>query len=145
MPKNDTPGWAELIENSQKPPAARAALENKDPLSSILETRLPAGHRLINMDDENDPDKIPGAVGYEFDPHVKFFSIPKDSADYEAVIADVLQKKAIVRYEERTFTKDGDFLVVVFYLTPRPVPVRPRDENDHDDDGDEPEEPFRTQ
>lgn len=55
----------------------------------------------------------------EFDAHVKVFNLPADAADYEDVLNTVLRGEAVLRWERDTFTKDGDFMVAVCYLTPR--------------------------
>lgn len=61
----------------------------------------------------------PGAE-YDFDSHIKVFAMPTDAADYEDVMNLILRGDAVMRYEEKTFTKDGDFLVAICWLTPRP-------------------------
>lgn len=60
----------------------------------------------------------PGAE-YEFEAHIKLFAIPADAADYEDVMNLILSGDAVLRYEEKTFTKDGDFMVAICWLTPR--------------------------
>lgn len=61
----------------------------------------------------------PGAE-FDFDAHIKVFAMPADAVDYEDVMNLVLRGDAVLRYEEKTFTKDGDFLVAICWLTPRP-------------------------
>lgn len=63
----------------------------------------------------------PGRAGpaMEFDAHVKVFALPPDAADYEDILNQVLRGEAILRWERDTFTKDGDFMVAICYLTPR--------------------------
>lgn len=56
---------------------------------------------------------------YDFEANVKVFAMPADAADYEDVLNEILRGDAILRYEEKTFTKDGDFLVAICWLTPR--------------------------
>jgi hypothetical protein len=58
----------------------------------------------------------------EFDAHVQLFGLPGDRGEYEDVLNKVLRGEATIRYEEKTFTKDGDFIVAVCYLTPRQLP-----------------------
>jgi hypothetical protein len=61
----------------------------------------------------------------EHDAHVAVFNLPTDRGEYEDVLNQVLRGEAALRYEERTFDKDGNFLVAVCYMTPR---VRPQPE-----------------
>ncbi len=66
-------------------------------------------------------------VEYDFEAHVKVFAVPADSADYEDVMNEILRGDAILRYEEKTFTKDGDFLVAICWMTSRARPGRADD------------------
>ena len=45
-----------------------------------------------------------------------------DSALYENLLNDVLQGKAILRYEEKQTLKDGTFVISVSYLVPKEKP-----------------------
>lgn len=58
-------------------------------------------------------------VEYEFEAHIKVFAMPADAGDYEDVMNEILRGDAVLRYEEKTFTKDGDFLVAMCWMTPR--------------------------
>ena len=58
-------------------------------------------------------------VEYDFEAHIKVFAVPTDAADYEDVMNEILRGDAVLRYEEKTFTKDGDFLVAICWMTPR--------------------------
>lgn len=58
-------------------------------------------------------------VELDFDAHVKVFTIPADAPDYEEVMNTVLRGDALLRYEEKTFDKEGNFLVAICWLTPR--------------------------
>lgn len=62
---------------------------------------------------------------HDFDAHVDVFVIPTDSDAYEDILNQSLRGEAIIRWERDTFTKDGDFMVAVCWLTPRdrPQPV----------------------
>lgn len=76
------------------------------------------------------------APEYDWDAHVAVFCLPSDREGYEEVLNMALHGEATVRYEERTFTKEGDFMVAICYLTPR---LQPRPENDQDAGDAEPE------
>lgn len=76
------------------------------------------------------PQNGPGRVAFEprnnrqgpdleYEAHSEVFSLPTDCDRYEDIMNQVLRGAAIMRYEDRTFSKDGDFLVALVYLTPR--------------------------
>lgn len=67
----------------------------------------------------------PDAAGpdLEWDAHCDVFCLPSDKEGYEDVMNQCLRGEAKVRYERDTFTKDGDFMVAICYLTPRPRPA----------------------
>lgn len=71
-----------------------------------------------------EPRQNRAAQGHDFEAHVKVFLLPTDAGDYEDVLNQILRGEAVLRYEERTFTKDGDFMVAVCFMTPT-LPVRP--------------------
>ena len=85
----------------------------------------------------------PGRVAFEprgnrvgpeldYEAHAVVFALPADCGEYEDVMNQILRGEAIVRYEDRTFTKEGDFMVAMVYLTPRarPAPVNNQDAGD---------------
>jgi len=45
--------------------------------------------------------------------------MPTDRGEYEDVLNEVIRGEAVLRYEEKTFTKDGDFIVAICWMTPR--------------------------
>lgn len=55
----------------------------------------------------------------DYEAHCEVFNLPSDCTAYEAVMNQVLRGEAIMRYEERTFSKEGDFLVALVYLSRR--------------------------
>jgi hypothetical protein len=117
MSKNDTPpSFAELIEDAQRTPTSDSlGVDISSPFPSVL----PAEHVVRNMDEE-DPAKIPGVPKYKYDAHVKFYELPGDIDQYQETLNEILNGHAILRFEERHFTKEGDCLVVVNYLTYTP-------------------------
>src|SRR3972149_4538346 len=85
----------------------------------------------------------PGRVAFEprgnragpdmdYEAHSEVFALPADRDSYEDVMNQVLRGEAIMRYEDRTFSKEGDFLVALVYLTPRarPAPANNQDAGD---------------
>src|SRR6266542_910763 len=107
MGKSDVPtSFAELIESAQKLPDL---LGPKPPdLSSPFLPPVPAGHRTV--DTSTDPAKIPGIAEFDYDAHVDYFVLPTQKADYEKTLGLILNGKGLLRYEDRTFTKEGDFV-----------------------------------
>lgn len=61
-----------------------------------------------------------GVPDLDWDAHVEVFALPADAGDYEDIMNMCLRGEATMRYEERTWSKEGDFMVAVVYLTPRP-------------------------
>jgi hypothetical protein len=55
----------------------------------------------------------------DWDAHCDVFCLPSDKEGYQEVLNMSLHGEATIRYEERTFTKEGDFMVAICYLTPR--------------------------
>jgi len=68
----------------------------------------------------------------DYEAHSEVFALPADREAYEDVMNQVLRGEAIMRYEVRTFSKEGDFMVALVYLTPlaRPAPAHDRDAGD---------------
>jgi len=68
----------------------------------------------------------------DFDAHCEVFALPADKEAYVDVLNQVLRGEAIIRYEDRTFSKEGDFMVAMVYMTPRVrvVPANNRDAGD---------------
>ncbi len=118
MGKSDAPlSFADLIEEAQKTPEStrRAGKE----VSSPFGMPLPADHAVIDGDDIDEA-KIPGVAEYDYDAKVCYFALPKDIPEYEAVLNQVLKAEAILRYEDRSFTKEGDCIIVMCYLAKTP-------------------------
>lgn len=62
---------------------------------------------------------------YEFEAHCDVFALPSDRDEYVEVLNKILRGEAIRQYEEKTFTKDGDFMVAIVWLTPINRPQAP--------------------
>ena len=111
MSDNDD-DFASVIERAQRPPRSKADLPQE--VNDLFERPTPRDHRVVR---EPVGDKITGAVEYDYKTHVDYFNIPDDKEKYEAVIDNILKAESILRYEDRTFTREGDCVVVICYLT----------------------------
>jgi hypothetical protein len=124
MGKNDAPPtFAELIESAQKLPDPLGT--RPADLSSPFAFTPPAPpdtHRLVDI--AKNPDKIPGVAEFDYDAHIEHFVIPMQKSEYEKALGLILGGNAILRYEDRTFNKDGDYLIVLCYLTYKRNPER---------------------
>jgi hypothetical protein len=130
MGKNDVPAsFADLIESAQKEPPVRQVMRGTE-LSSPFGMSVPPEHRVV----EDDPRQIAGVPEFDYQAHVAHLVMPNDAAKYEAILNDTLAGKCILRKEDANFTKEGDYIVVVIYLTKLDRPRRPnlrREENDY--------------
>jgi len=115
MAKGNTPSFADLIEDAQRTPAG--PVRGHD-LTNPFGARQPSDHRVVDLD--NGGDKVPGAADFDYEAHVSRFVIPGDETAYQDVLNSILQAKAVLRYEDRSITKDGDCVVVICYLTYKP-------------------------
>jgi len=119
MTKGNTPSFADLIEDAQRTPGTPGRGQD---LTSPFGVRPPADHRVVDLG--GDGDKVPGAADFDYEAHVDHFVLPSDKLAYEAVLNSILQAKAVLRYEDRSITKEGDCIVVICYLTYKPSPGR---------------------
>lgn len=119
--------FGELIENAQKAPE-RSVMRGAE-LSSPFGMPLPQEHRVV----DDDPRSIAGVPEYDYRAHVKYMTLPTDAGDYEQILNDALAGKCIVRSEQTTFTKEGDCIVVVIYLTKLEQPRRPNRRREEDE------------
>lgn len=55
----------------------------------------------------------------DFEAHSEVFALPADRDAYEDVMNQVLRGEAVMRYEDRAWSKEGEFMVACVYLTPR--------------------------
>lgn len=134
MAKSEAPpSFAEIIEQAQKTPVNAGPLGTD--VSSPFPLPLPDDHRVVDMD-KDDPAKAPGVPVYDYTAHVKCFNLPQDIEKYETVLNEILNGHAILRFEDRHFTKEGDCVVVVNYLTYTPKPKVKKDKNPGEDDED---------
>jgi len=130
MPKTDAPqSFAELIEQAQKATNIVTDVSSPFPFPHNNE-------RVVNLDEE-DPIKVPGMTKLDYEAHVKCLYLPKDIVEYQNTLNEILNAHAILRYEDRHFTKEGDCVVVVCYLTYKPVPKNKKDDNKENRDGNE--------
>ena len=128
MGKNDAPlSFADLIETAQKAPE-RHVMRGAE-LSSPFGTPLPPEHRIV----DDDPRQIAGIPEYDYQAHVAHMVLPTDADKYEAILNDALTGKCILRKEDANFTKEGDYIVVVIYLTKTERPRRQLRRRDEDE------------
>jgi hypothetical protein len=120
MGKNDAPpSFADLIENAQKAPERRVMRGAE--LSSPFGSPLPPEHRVV----DDDPRLIAGVPEFDYQAHVAHLVLPTDAVKYESILNDALSGKCIIRKEDSNFTKEGDYIVIVIYMTKLERPRRP--------------------
>lgn len=132
---NEIPSFAELIEKAQAtPPGKRLDVANP------LQGRMANGDPVVNLDNMKSA-RIPGNSEYDFEAHVEFLCFPGGDGEgekggekaYERILNMALKGEAIIRSEDKTFDKNGDFLVVIQYLTYKPKPKKRRSEGEDRD------------
>jgi hypothetical protein len=104
--------FPDILESAQKLPDIET-----DPVRSPFDRPLPRGDKYedIKVVEGKRPPK------YEFTAHIRRFVIGSQddqSVEYEALINRALSGDVIVRFEERTFTKEGDVVMIVSWLEP---------------------------
>jgi hypothetical protein len=118
---SNTKGFAELIEDAQRIPGGPS---NAPPeITSPFCMPLPADHRVVN---NVEPGKAPGVTEFDYDAEVEVLCLnqPADRLTYVGILNKCLNGKAILRYEDRTVTKEGDSMVTICWLTPKPRPPK---------------------
>lgn len=131
MGKTDAPpSFADLIQEAQKTPQSTSMGVD---VSSPFPTPIPDDHVLRNLDEEEDPLKAPGVPKYNYEAHVQYYELPSDNTAYENTLNEILNGNAILRYEERHFTKEGDCIIVVNYLTYKPPPKEKDDDEEEEE------------
>lgn len=109
MPQ-DSEDFADVIEKAQK-------IGNSKDLGSLFNVQNGPGRVAF------EPRGNRAGPDQDFEAHSEVFALPADRDAYEDVMNQVLRGEAIMRYEDRTFTKEGDFMVALVYLTPRARPA----------------------
>lgn len=100
--KGDSQDFAEVIAKAQRVTAGDTA----NPFN------LPEKNVML-------PGKIPGVEKYDYKSQAVVFCLPADSTAYEEVMDQILAGEAILRYEDRSWDKEGNFNVAMVYLIPR--------------------------
>lgn len=110
----DTKGFADLIEDAQRLPKGAASPTE---ITSPFAMPLPPDHRVV--EDDQDPTKVPGAVEYDYEAHVDVYCLNRDEErdEYVGILNQILSGKAMLRYEDRSMTKDGDSMVTICWMT----------------------------
>lgn len=107
--------FTELLEQAQKLPEIDSDLSGS---MSPFANPLPPGDRVVNDLPDVEPVKAPK---YPYRAHIKKFVIDSDeeaNAEYEDIINEALRGEIIIRFEERTFTKEGDVIILMSWMTP---------------------------
>jgi hypothetical protein len=109
---SDDDDFASVIERSQHSPRTKADLPQE--VNDLFERPIPRDHRVVR---EPTGEKIAGAIEYDYKSHVEYFHVPEQKDEYEEILDTILNAEAVLRYEDRTFTREGDCIVVICYLT----------------------------
>jgi len=104
--------FATLVENAQRTP--KHGEVHVPDVSNPFSVPLPSDHRIVDTTNDGISDR---RVVYDYNHHTEVFCIPGDEAAYDAIQDKFMEGNAIPRYEERCFTKEGEFMVLVTYLT----------------------------
>jgi len=107
--------FASVITRHQKLPDFDS--EKKPDISSPFPRPVPKDHRVVDIDEE---DKIPKSIQWDYEAHVEYLLLPKDCDAYAEIINKALAGDALIRFEEKSFLKEGDCAVVICYLTRKP-------------------------
>lgn len=126
-------GFAAAIEEAQRVP--QASLQTPPDLASPFSMPTPKGHRVVDGDE---PGKVPGGVEHDYEHHSKVLNLCDDGecAEYDEIMNQCLNGTAILRKESETFTKDGDHLVAVKWMTYKPKEKKPEDDEGEDEQKD---------
>lgn len=125
--------FANNINRASEVPDDRNGGANIDLPQLFGDFPVPDGERVVS--DVRSSESVQGVPTYNFTAHFRRFIMGQvevgrengvveytqqdDSAAYEALLNDMLQGKAILRFEERQTLKEGTFVVSVCYLTPK--------------------------
>ena len=100
MPQ-DSEDFADVIEKAQK-------IGNSKDLGSLFNVQNGPGRVAF------EPRGNRAGPDQDFEAHSEVFALPADRDAYEDVMNQVLRGEAIMRYEDRTFTKEGDLVIDPF-------------------------------
>lgn len=141
----DSESFAEALDRAQRTPNAKNQGANQDLPNLFTGFPTPEGESLVDNvpapaargKDANDI--IKGIPRYRLKAHLRRFIVGTlvtqvgsgksaeyitedrdDSAEYEALMDDMLSGKAVPRFEERNILKDGTLIIVVSYLAVLP-------------------------
>lgn len=64
------------------------------------------------------PGRAPGVPQYDYEAHAEVMYLPADKERYEEILNLLLRGEGIRMREDTTFTKDGDYVVAIVYMTP---------------------------
>lgn len=112
---SDDNDFASVIDRAQRVPAPGNGIAEE--VTDLFERPTPSSHRVV---DNLDGAKVEGAVEYDYEAHIEYFAIPDSKEAYEQTLNKIMKAEALLRWEKSTFTKEGDFVIVICYLTPIP-------------------------
>ncbi len=115
----ETKSFQQIIEEAQAPVGG-----GKRDAANPFSVQLPKTDSVVDLG--RAAPKIPGNQDYDFEAHVEYLALPKAAVEYERILNMALRGEAIIRSEDKTFDKEGDFLVVVQYLTYKLKPKKKR-------------------
>ena len=131
--RGDSESFAQNVNRASEIPDDRNGGANVSLPHLFGEFPIPDGERVVS--DVKSPNAIRGVPQYNFTAHFRRFIMGQievaredgaveyaehdDSAAYEALLNDMLQGNAVLRFEERQTLKDGTFVVSICYLTPK--------------------------
>lgn len=140
----DNDSFADAIDRAQRTPNAKNQGANHDLPNLFTGFPTPEGETVVDNEPLPARNKdanavIKGIPRYRLKAHIRRFIIGTivtrvgegkdieyiseerdDSAEYEALMDDMLSGKAVPRFEERNILKDGALVIVVSYLAVLP-------------------------
>lgn len=145
--ENET--FAELVNRARQFPEDTGKGANSELPPGLLGSLVPPGEPLVNGDDlrhgpkRGDPNHAQGVPNYNLAAHVKRFVIGvlpaekfgdegddcDDSIAYESLMNDMLQGRAIPRWEEKNILRNGTLVIIVSWMTP--LPKKEKKETEH--------------
>lgn len=116
--KDDKSSFADLIDAQQRPDVLGDSSSPFDMSDSN------PNYRTVRIDD---PVKIKNATEFDFEARIELCVLPSDKEKYEEIMNKILRGEGLLRWEERHFTKEGDFIIAVTYLVKKTKPKKSTD------------------
>ncbi len=116
----DKESFPEILEEANRLPES-----NIYEILSPFSNPLPKGEKLVSL--EQDYVEAKKAPKYNYKAHLRRYVISDDETQitaYEGIINQALSGDIIIRFEERSITKDGDVIILLSWLEPLPEPKK---------------------